>query len=131
MQAARLCWSFHLIRHVSVTYLPLWSSTPESIKGVQSTPQPPNALPPLPSQKIRSLQATDKCALHAASLSPTAEQNCRLSRAAGWLEGRLVPSCPALWLEFSSGPAVPSRATAHSLVSASDLHETEGWGSVF
>lgn len=83
--------------------------------------------PPVPShhhpRKIRSLQATDKCALHAASLSLTAEHDCRLSRAAGWLEGQLVPSCPALWLEFSSGPPLPSRATAHNLVSASLLHE--------
>lgn len=124
MQAARLLCSFHLIRHVSLTNLLLWSSNQRISK---ESNQPLN--PPIPShhhsRKIRSLQATDKCALHAASLSLTAEQNCRLSRAAGWLEGRLVPSCPALWLEFSSGPPVPSRAAAHNLVSASCLHERQ------
>lgn len=57
-----------------------------------------------------------------AFLSLTAEQNCRVSRVAGYLEGWLVPSCPPPWPEFSAGSPVLSRAAAHSVVSDSRLH---------
>lgn len=36
-----------------------------------------------------------------------------------------MPSCPALWLEFTSGAPVSSSAAAHNLVSASDLNERQ------
>lgn len=66
-------------------------------------------------KKIRSHQATSKFALHAASLSLTTEQDCRLSQAAGWLEKQLV----------ASGPPALSRAVAHIIMSSFCPQETQ------
>lgn len=82
---------------------------PTEVEGIQSASQPPGFfLPPSKHKKIRSHQATSKFALHAASLSLTTEQDCRLSRAAGWLEKQLV----------ASGPPALSRAAAHIIMSS-------------